>query len=64
MLDELRAALPHLGFALYALEPGEPVTFEIHDGDEVYSFRGATEREAIAKAFPPPPEEPTSNVFD
>lgn len=51
--DELRAAHPELGLAVYAYEPGGVVTLEIHDGSGVYAFSGATLQEAIEKAFPP-----------
>lgn len=52
-LDDLRAARPSLGFALYAYTPGGDVTLEIHDGGEVFTFAAPTEGEAIASAFPP-----------
>lgn len=52
-LDELRAANPELAFAVYALEPGGPVTFEVHTPDgSFYTFLGESEAAAIAKAFP------------
>ena len=52
-LDDARAARPDLGFALYALEPGQPVTLEIMDGDQnLFTFKGATEAECLARAFP------------
>ncbi len=54
-LDELRARLPYVGFALYALDPGADVTLEVHANGEVWTFKGATEAEAIAAAFPAPP---------
>jgi hypothetical protein len=75
-LDELRSLRPHLGFALYALDPGGDVTFEVYDGDQVFTFTGPTSEAAIEKAFPPPvplaPEEPpapeppppTPSIFD
>lgn len=66
--DELREKYPRLGFAVYGLEPGKGVTLEIHDGDEVYTFRGRTAAAAIETAFPEAtldPEPPTpTNVFD
>lgn len=52
-LDELRAARPALGFAVYAYTPGGGVTLEVHDAGDVYEFSAPTEAEAIAKAFPP-----------
>lgn len=64
-LDETRAKLPGLGFAVYALEPGGPVTLEVHASGQVYEFRGATEAEAIERAFPPAVEpEPEGSIFD
>lgn len=62
--DEARAAHPQLGFALYALEPGGPVTLEIltPEGD-LFSFPAETAEDALAGAFPaPPPALPS--VFD
>jgi hypothetical protein len=61
-LDELRAAFPHLGFGLYALEPSGPVTLEIHLDGEVYDFVGPSEAAAIALAFPA--AAPMTDVFD
>jgi len=65
-LDDLRAAHPQLGFAVYAMTPGEPVTLEVYSGEDVFSFTAATADEALALAFPPEPPAPavTSNVFD
>lgn len=62
-LDEARAAYPHLGFALYALEPGGAVTLEIHAPDgQMFTARAKTEAAALAKMFPPEmadePDEP------
>ena len=75
MLDALRAHYPELGFSLFAMEPGQPVTLEIYTPDEqVYSFTGNTVRAAIEKAFPlssfttPEPKQNipavTASVFD
>lgn len=64
-LDDLRAAHPDLGFALYAIEPHGTVTLEVHTpiGD-VFTYEGKTAAAAIQVAFPPDvPKEPT-NVFD
>ncbi len=65
-LDELREKHPGFGFAVYAMEPGASVTFEVHtpDGD-VFAFVGATEAAAIESAFPetPEPEPPSTDVF-
>lgn len=55
-LDDIRAARPDLGLALYAFEPGGVVTLEIHHAGEVYTFKGETEAEAILAAFPPEPQ--------
>lgn len=73
-LDSLRERFPLLGFATYALTPGGPVTFEVYNGDEVYTFSAPTERAAVELAFPftaepePAPEidtpPTTNNVFD
>ena len=71
-LDKARAAFPLLGLALYAYEPGGPVTLEVHTADgQTFSFTGPTEAAVIARAFPslaeaapPPAPEPTTNVFD
>lgn len=60
-LDELRKAHPKLGVAVYAMTPGGAVTLELYENDQVYSFAGATEQEAIDKAFPPAPP---PSVFD
>lgn len=54
MLDALRSSFPKLGFALYALEPGGLVTFEVMDEQgAVYTFTSATAQGAIDQAFPP-----------
>lgn len=72
-LDEARAAFPLLGLALYAMEPGGPVTLEVHTADgQVFPFVGPSEAAVIARAFPslsapaaePGPEPTTTNVFD
>lgn len=51
-LDDLRLALPHLGCALYAMEPQGLVTLEIYAGEEVFSFLGDTEAAVFTMAFP------------
>lgn len=76
-LDDLRTKHPDLGFALYAFEPGGPVTLEVITPDgAVFSFSGPSATGALLLAFPPalpPPKQeptppapntPTSNVFD
>lgn len=55
-LDDLRTARPDLAFALYAMDPGGPVTLEVHHAGQVYTFKGATEADAIIAAFPPESE--------
>jgi hypothetical protein len=60
-LDHLRAALPNLGFALYAYDPEGPVTLEVHADDGVFSV--VAESEAAAVALVMPPDEPV-NIFD
>jgi len=70
-LDDLRAARPELGLALYAYTPGGHLTLEILHGGETFVFTGATEHDAIEAAFPSPPEaeQPSpppaaSSIFD
>ena len=63
-LDDLRAAHPALGFAVYAYEPGGQVTLEIHAAEGVFTFRAATEEAAIAAAFPQPEEPENESIFD
>lgn len=66
-LDEARAAFPALGFSVYALEPGAPVTMEVLTPDgEVFTFTGPTEQAVLDAAFPPEPiaEPPPGNAFD
>jgi hypothetical protein len=77
-LDELRAAAPHVGFVVYAWA-GEPVTLELHFGNDVYHpVRAWTEGQAVAQAArllgvaptqapsaptPPAPEPEQEDVF-
>lgn len=61
--DAVRAAHPELAFALYAYDPGGPVTLEIITPDEKhFLFTGATAESALLQAFELP-EQPT-NIFD
>ncbi|MCW4115646.1 hypothetical protein NPA31_011795 [Aurantimonas sp. MSK8Z-1] len=54
--DELRAAHPELGAALYAYEPGVGVTLELLTPDGAqFLFTGPTAQAAIDAAFPPDP---------
>lgn len=54
--DEIRAANPVLGLALYAIEPGQPVTLEVYTPDgQTFSWTGPTEVHVLALAFPPEP---------
>jgi hypothetical protein len=62
-LDELRALLPALGFALYAYTPGGPVTLEVHAAEGVFTFTGPTEAAVIDAAFPQPEEIPDDDIF-
>jgi len=57
-LDDLRAAFPALGFAVYAYAPGGVVTLEVLDGDNTFTFQGLTLTAAIHSAFPPPAPAP------
>lgn len=58
-LHQIRADNPELGFALYAMTPGEPVTLEVHTPDgQVFTFIGATATAALDTAFPPAPVTP------
>lgn len=74
-LDDIRAAFPKLGLAVYAFDPGGPVTLEVHAADgQVFPFEGPSFAAVAARAFPsltrppdPPIPEPaptTTNVFD
>lgn len=63
-LSDLRRNFPKLGFALYAIEPGKAVTFEIYDGADIYTFKGATAEDAIAAAFPDEPEPESTTAPD
>jgi len=64
--DEIRAANPELGLALYAIEPGQPVTLEAYTPDgQTFSWTGPTEAHVLALAFPPDAvPAPEENVAD
>jgi hypothetical protein len=52
-IDEARAAHPTLGFCLYAIDPAEPMTLEVHTPDgQVFSWSGPTEEAVLFLAFP------------
>ena len=58
--DELRAAHPLLGFAVYAYEPHGTVTLEVHAPDgATFAFPLATLQAAIDTAFPTPQIQPS-----
>ncbi|MDK4729368.1 hypothetical protein [Rhizobium phaseoli] len=72
-LDDLRREHPTLGAALYAYQPGEALTLEIHTPDgQVFSWTGASEADVLSQAFPPETDEaetpastkPTHSIFD
>jgi hypothetical protein len=74
-IDELRSRFPTLALAVYAMEPGGPVTFEVYDDGQVYTFTGDTVEAAVSLAFPADvldeptddqttPTTNTPNVFD
>ena len=77
ILDDIRARYPHLGLAVYAMAPGQPVTVETYVDGQIFSFVGDTVDAALTKAFPemtdigmpisePEPEAPApeTNDFD
>jgi hypothetical protein len=65
-LDDIRAAYPPLGFAIYALEPGGDVILEVHSPEALFTFTGPTTQAVLDAAFPPEPIEapPPANAFD
>ena len=71
ILDDIRARYPQIGLAVYAIDPGGPVTVEAYMNGQVFPFAAATAVEALALAFPemmaPAADEPTESaesVFD
>lgn len=72
MIDAIRAIHPHLGLAVYAYEPGGPVTVEVlaQDGSR-FTKQAPTMDEALADMFglaqdeqqPEQSEEPDDDVF-
>ena len=52
-LDDIRAR--RWGFAIYAIDPNEPVTLEVFADGETFSWEGASVAEVMAKAFPGKP---------
>lgn len=70
-LDDARSAYPHLGLAVYAFEPGGPVTLEVHaPNGQTWTFEAPTVASALAAAFPSeeaapaPVTEAPINIFD
>lgn len=52
-LDDIRAR--RWGFAVYALDPSDPVTLEVHTGDGgPFTWEGASVAACLAAAFPRP----------
>jgi len=68
MIDDIRARYPHLGVAIFAMDPGGPVVVETYTADgQVFPFTAPTAAEALALAFPEmmtPPDAPEETVFD
>jgi hypothetical protein len=55
--DDVRRRFPHLGFAIYALEPGKPVTVEVLTQDgSLFSHTATTAEAALLAIFGPEPE--------
>lgn len=62
-LDDLRARLPEFGFALYAIDPGGPVTLEVIDPTgAILTYRADTAEDVIDLAFPPEDDAPPAPV--
>lgn len=68
ILDGIRTRYPHLALAIYAMDPGGPVTIETYTADgRVFPFTAPTAAEALALAFPEmtaPPDAHEETVFD
>jgi hypothetical protein len=63
-MDEARRLLPHVGFAVYAIDPGGVVTLEVIDPDGViHPFVAMTENGCFALAFPDSVEEVEPGTF-
>lgn len=65
--DDLRAALPLTGLAVYAFDPGGPLTMELLTPDgRLLAIERATLAECIAAAMPPKPPDPVPapSIFD
>ena len=66
--DTIRAKYPHLGFAVYAYTPADPVTLECMTADgRSFKFEGPTLADAIAAGFgeeepAPTPETPVAET--
>ena len=58
--DELRQTYPHLGFAVYCLEPGDAVTFQVYlPNGEDRTWTANTLSAALDLAFDPVEPEPS-----
>jgi len=76
--DEIRATYPAIGFAVYCITPGDPVTLEayVNTDDLPFTWTGPTLEAVLDAAFPaqPPaepeqeaneePTAPTTSAFD
>lgn len=52
-LDEARKRYPFLGFAVYAYQPGYPLTVEVITAtEETFTAAGQTEEDALRSLFP------------
>lgn len=65
MLDQIRQLYPHLALAVYAFEPGGPVTVEAIAPDGTrYTKTAPTEVEALTAIFGPMPVEPINEQIE